>query len=204
LYAAVVLTIGASRWTEVSAAYVTLFEDSHPSNNTRDTVSNASGSSFSPMNDRQRQKVRRCLAFGLHEIAQILGSELTQQCLLPLFDSLLLTTSLALDFAYSENSVANSDGSLNANDNNNNNKSSQHPAHHYAYLQPSLGQKVNTSGSSHNTEDSIANGVEIGLLRYFCSFFQVLPQAIRHNYIQILLLTEHPSKNWRLRKAIAK
>eukprot|EP00727_Mastigamoeba_balamuthi_P011203 m51a1_g6705 hypothetical protein (1034) ;mRNA; r:103973-110149 len=63
-FPAVLLAIGRDRWSEVRETYFTLVGD-------------------------LQWKVRRSLAFSLHEVAKVLGTELTEATLLPAFEALL-------------------------------------------------------------------------------------------------------------------
>eukprot|EP01083_Nonionella_stella_P202998 741055_1 len=63
-FSAVVLTLGPDRWTELFGAYSRLVAD-------------------------KKFKVRKTLAYSLHEIARIIGSALTEECLLTAFDVFL-------------------------------------------------------------------------------------------------------------------
>uniref|UniRef100_A0A7S3LY02 Uncharacterized protein n=1 Tax=Palpitomonas bilix TaxID=652834 RepID=A0A7S3LY02_9EUKA len=63
-FPAVVLSVGARRWSELCDAFMALAKDI-------------------------QYKVRRSLAFSLHEVARILGPEITLQDLLPVFEGFL-------------------------------------------------------------------------------------------------------------------
>lgn len=63
-FPAVVQVIGPSRWPEVADAYATMLKD-------------------------VQWKVRKSLAYSLHEMAQLLGTEITEEAIVPAFELLL-------------------------------------------------------------------------------------------------------------------